>query len=162
MRKGLSPPERSKVSAALLARVLRGSYIAAERLLQAPVSTRGVPLPRKAIVHEQDYVVGDKTIRLSVAVGDRQYGSSMVFLEDEPKANGDVEELPLGNGASLVGKTVTVYTVVTDVRGKSDEVSVTWILTGGPKRSVVTRDGAAARNFGSRMFKGVFNFVQTK
>lgn len=115
-------------------------------------------MPRKAVIHEQEYLVTESMVRLSVAVGDRQYGSSVVVVDDEPVANGDVEELPLGRGDSLDGRSAVVYTVVTDIRGKSEEMSVTWILTGGSRRSVVTKDGPAAKNFGSQMFKAIIHF----
>ncbi|HEU4878713.1 MAG TPA: hypothetical protein VFT21_04640 [Gemmatimonadaceae bacterium] len=116
-------------------------------------------MPRKAVAHEQDYAVSEGPVRLTVVVGDRQYGSSMVFLDDEPVANGDIEELPLG-GLELAGRTATVYTIVTDVSDATDDLSVTWMLTGGRKRAVATEKAPASKKFGSQMFKGTFHFKQ--
>jgi hypothetical protein len=116
-------------------------------------------MPRKAVVHEGEYKVADGTVRISVSVGERQLGTSIVYLEDEPIANGDIEELPLGKGPALEGRTAEIYTMVTDVRSDSDEMSVTWILTGGSKKLAVTRSGSPPKEFGSQMFKGVFRFT---
>ena len=119
-------------------------------------------MPSKAIASKQEYAVGDAPVRLTVAVGDRQYGSSMVFLDDELLSNGDIEELPLGHGSALGDRTLTVYTVVTDVRDRKNEMSVSWILTGGPKALNVEKSGSASKSFGSRMFKAVFDLTRAK
>ena len=116
-------------------------------------------VPRKAIAIEHEYGVGTAQVRLTILVGDRQYGSSMVFLDDELIANGDIDELPIGRGGDLSGRTATVYTVVTDIRDKHNEMSVTWILTGGRKQVTIEKTGSAAKSFGSQMFKAVFEFT---
>ncbi len=116
-------------------------------------------MPRKPIAVEDEYAVSEDEVRLTVLVGDRQYGTSMVFLEDELVANGDIDSLPLGKAPGLVGKAASIYTVVTDVRNKKNEMSVTWILTGGPKKLTVEREATTSKGFGSQMFKAVFEFV---
>jgi hypothetical protein len=113
---------------------------------------------KKPVLHEQDYIVANGQIRLSIVVGERQFGTSMVFIDDEPAANGIVEELVLGDGDSLTGSTATIYTLVTDIRDNSDEMSVTWIIAGGAHRVTATATGTPAKKFGSQMFKGVFHF----
>jgi hypothetical protein len=114
---------------------------------------------RKAVLHEQDYAVADGPVRLSVIVGERQFGSSMAFVDDDLIANGIIEDLPLGNGDKLQGKTLTVYTLVTDIRDNTDEMTVTWILVGGSHRVTGTASGKPAKKFGSQMFKGVFHLT---
>jgi hypothetical protein len=114
---------------------------------------------RKAVLHEQDYVVPDGTVRLTVIVGERQFGSSMVFLDDDLVANGDIDELPIGNRGKLAGRTLVVYTMVTDIRDNTDEMAVTWILTGGDHKLTETETGSPAKKFGSQMFKGVFHLT---
>lgn len=116
-------------------------------------------MPRKPISVEAEYTLADDIVRLTVMVGDRQYGSSMVFLDDELLANGDIDEIPLGRGRDLDGKTLAIYTVVTDVRDRKAEMSVAWILTGGMKRLKLEETGAAPKSFGSQMFKAVFELV---
>jgi len=116
-------------------------------------------VPRKAVAHKQEYEVAEGPIRLTVVVGDRQYGSSMVFLDQELITNGDIDELPLGTGAELAGRTATVYTLVTDIREKKNEMSVTWILTGGRKKLIAEKTGAATKRSGSQMFKAELHFT---
>jgi hypothetical protein len=87
-------------------------------------------MPRKPIAVEKGYAVGPGTVRLTVIVGDRQYGSSIVFLGDELIAN--------------------------DIRNKKTDMSVTWILTGGAKTLKIEKDATTAKGFGSQMFKAVF------
>lgn len=116
-------------------------------------------MPRKAIAHEQKYVVVDAPVTLTVVVGERQYGSSIVFLDDEMIANGDIRNLTLGRGPALAGRTAMVYTLVTDIRSGTDEMSVTWSLSGGANRASATKSRADAASFGSQMFKGVFHFT---
>ena len=116
-------------------------------------------MPRKPISVEAEYTLTDDTVRLTVMVGDRQYGTSMVFLDDELVANGDIDEIPVGTGAELDGKVLSIYTIVTDVRDRKAEMSVTWILTGGKKRLKLEESGAAPKSFGSQMFKAVFDLI---
>lgn len=115
-------------------------------------------MPKKAVTLKDEYAVANGTVRLTVVVGERQYGSSIVFIDDELLANGDIDELPLGKGPELEGKTATIYTVVTDIRDRKNEMSVTWILTGGVKTLQEEKSGTA-KNFGSQMFKAVIEFV---
>lgn len=116
-------------------------------------------MPRKAIALEKDYPVSREQVRLTVMVGDRQFGSSMVFLDDELVANGDIDELALGKGADLAGRTATVYTVVTDIRDKKNDMSVSWIITGGRKTLSIEKSGSAPKGFGSQMFRAEFRFT---
>jgi hypothetical protein len=119
-------------------------------------------MPRKAVAHKGKYAVAKAQVRLTVLVGDRQYGSSMVFLDGEPIANGDVDELPIGRGEDVIGKELLVYTVVTDVRDRKNDISVTWILTGGERPLTVEKEGSASKGFGSQMFRAEFKLVEPK
>ena len=116
-------------------------------------------MARKPVLHEQDYVVGGGAIRLTVVVGERQFGSSIVFIDDDVAANGDVEDLSLGDGDKLDGRTLVIYTLVTDIRRDVDDMAVTWILSGGAHRVSATATGTPAKKFGSQMFKAVFRLV---
>jgi hypothetical protein len=112
---------------------------------------------KKPVLHEQDYVVSDGPVRLSVSVGERQFGSSMAFLDEKMLGNGEIDELDVGDGDKIEGKTLAIYTLVTDVRDNTDDMAVTWILVGGETRVVATAIGSAPKKFGSQMFKGVFH-----
>lgn len=113
-------------------------------------------MSRKPVLHEEEYQTGDAPIRLTVDAGDRQTGTSLVFLDDKAIANGEIDGLRLGEGKGLRGMTLTIYTLVTDIRDNSDEMAVTWILDGGDHRMSATETGKVSKNFGSQMFKGVF------
>jgi hypothetical protein len=113
-------------------------------------------MPRKPVLHEDDYLTGDEQVRLTVLVGERQFGSSVVFLDEKVIANGDIDGLKVGEGRELRGTELVVYTMVTDIRDNTDDVSVTWVLTGGDHRLSATETGRVAKNFGSQVFKGVF------
>jgi hypothetical protein len=119
----------------------------------------GLKVARKPVLHEQDYVVSDGAVRLTVVVGERQFGSSIVFLDDDVIGNGHIDELLIGDGDKLEGKTLSVYTLVTDIRRDVDDMAVTWILVGGGHRLMATAIGTPAKKFGSQMFKGVFKLA---
>ncbi len=119
-------------------------------------------MARKAVTHEADYVIASGIVRLSVVVGEKQFGTSMVFLDDNAIANGTLEDLPLGKGADLEGKTAEVYTLVTDTSSATDEMVVTWTLTGGRKTLVAREHASPPADFGSQMFKGIFHFTAVK
>ena len=118
-------------------------------------------MARKAVLHEEEYAVADGPVRLSVLVGERQFGSSMAFLNDDILATGIIEDLPIGDGGKLGGKTLAVYTLVTDIRDNTDDMTVTWILTGGAHRITGTASGKPAKKFGSQMFKAVFHLTSS-
>ena len=116
-------------------------------------------MARKPVLHEQDYEVSEGAVRLTVVVGERQFGSSIVFLDDDVVANGDIDSVVVGDGDKLEGRTISIYTLVTDIRRDADEMSVTWILAGGVHRLSATATGTPAKKFGSQMFKGIFHFI---
>lgn len=118
-------------------------------------------MARKAVLHEEEYAVADGPVRLSVVVGERQFGSSMAFLNDDILATGIIEDLPIGDGGKLGGKTLAVYTLVTDIRDNTDDMTVTWILTGGAHRITGTASGKPTKKFGSQMFKAVFHLTSS-
>lgn len=116
-------------------------------------------MARKPVLHEQDYEVSEGAVRLTVVVGERQFGSSIVFLDDDVVANGDIDSVVVGDGDKLEGRTISIYTLVTDIRRDADEMAVTWILAGGVHRLSATATGTPAKKFGSQMFKGIFHFI---
>jgi len=111
------------------------------------------------VLHEQDYEVSEGAVRLTVVVGERQFGSSIVFLDDDVVANGDIDSVVVGDGDKLEGRTISIYTLVTDIRRDADEMAVTWILAGGVHRLSATATGTPAKKFGSQLFKGIFHFI---
>ena len=66
-----------------------------------------------------------------------------------------------GDGDKLEGRTVAIYSLVTDIRRDADDMAVTWILVGGGHRLSATATGTPAKKFGSQMFKGIFHFISS-
>jgi hypothetical protein len=81
---------------------------------------------------EKEYVVRNKNVFLALTIGEGQFGTSDVFLEDARvlRASGPVKVL-LGGGSDIAGKTVIVRSVVNDVSSATNRMSVTYRLTGG-------------------------------
>jgi hypothetical protein len=119
-------------------------------------------MPRKSVIHEDDYAVAGGVVRLSVVVGEKQFGTSMVFLDDEAIANGVIKNLEIGSGPDLAGSTVEIYTMVTDISSATDEMEVSWTLTGGKKKLAAGEHASPPADFGSQMFKGIFHFTAGK
>ena len=96
---------------------------------------------------EEDYAVTDGDVQLSVIIGDRQFGTSLVTLDGEQLALGDVNGLTVTAPGGLRGKKLFVKSVVTDVNDQSNFTSITYELSGGvaPKgfelRETVDNDG---------------------
>lgn len=81
---------------------------------------------------DKEYVVRNKNVFLSLTIGEGQFGTSDVFLDDDHvlRASGPLKVL-LGNGSDIVGETVIVRSVVNDVSSATNKMSVTYRLTGG-------------------------------
>jgi len=114
-------------------------------------------MSRKPVVHEDEYQTESGQVRLSVIVGERQFGTSVVFIDDKLIANGDIDELKLGEGPDIRGRELVIYTLVTDVRENTDDVAVTWTLYGGEHRISATETAKLSKSFASQMFKGIFH-----
>ena len=79
----------------------------------------------------EDYAVAAGRVTLSVLVGDGQMGTSVVRLDQEQLAIGDITDLAIGRGPDIAGKQLFVKTVVTDVNDKTNHTSVRYELQGG-------------------------------
>ena len=81
------------------------------------------------------FLVGG-AVALSITIGDGQLGGSSLKLNGIPlDAEGDIQDLVLGDGTSLDGNELEVRTLVADVNLQSNWTSVTYALTGVDKPS---------------------------
>ena len=92
----------------------------------------------KNITTTTDYPVGNGAtpILLTVEIGNRQLGSSIVTHNLQIKDRGDngqFDARSLGTADQLRGNTFRVKTVVTDEHDQSNSMSVGYRLTGGPQ-----------------------------
>jgi hypothetical protein len=79
------------------------------------------------------YRVRNRDVFLSLTIGEGQHGTSDVFLDDKRllRASGTIGKLLLGHGPDLVGRILTVRSVVNDVSTTTNRMSVTCRLNGG-------------------------------
>ena len=84
-----------------------------------------------AVTFETSYQVGKDPVTLSIIIGDAQLGDSIVRLGKTVLGQGDIENLPVGKGPALAGKTLNIKSVVTDVSDKTNRTSIRYALAGG-------------------------------
>jgi hypothetical protein len=93
---------------------------------------------RKKITLDTDYEVSNsnKDIILSVVIGNGQPGTSVINLDNVPIQNGIITDFPIGKSKSLKGKTLNIFSTVSDENINTNKTSITYLLTGGeqPKR----------------------------
>lgn len=86
----------------------------------------------RRVEDSETYQTGTGSIHLTVTIGEGQFGSSRVRLNDvivdrmRHTFDGNV-----GTAAECRGKKLTIVSVVTDVRPQTNRTSVTYELTGG-------------------------------
>lgn len=86
----------------------------------------------KTVEYETKLALDDtatQPVRLTVTVGNAQIGGSVVKIDDHEVADGrNIRDLDLGPEGSLIGKALTVRTVVTDVNPSTNRLVVTYEL----------------------------------
>jgi hypothetical protein len=93
------------------------------------------------------YPVSDGIVSLSIAIGEGQLGQSRVSLEGRELKIGAIKRLPIGSGRDLLGLTLTVKSVITDISDKTDRTSITYRMWGGlldlefAQQATVDREG---------------------
>ncbi len=80
------------------------------------------------------YPVGPgEDVTLTIGIGDGQVGGSVARLDDRDPPicpPGTITGVPVGRGASLIGHTLVVRTLVADINPQSNRTSVTLDLNG--------------------------------
>jgi hypothetical protein len=84
-----------------------------------------------APVLSTEYVVGDGPITLSVVIGNKQLGASLVKVGTREVARGDVTGLNLGKGVALKGQRAVIKAIVTDINDQTDLTTYHLELLGG-------------------------------
>jgi hypothetical protein len=85
----------------------------------------------KKIEHVSSYQIGDGEVRLQVAIGEGQFGSTRAVVGT--KQVDDVHDMDtvLGKGSDLRGRELVITSVVTDTNPQTNRTSVTYRLSGG-------------------------------
>jgi hypothetical protein len=107
---------------------------------------------------EASYKVAEKAVKLTVIIGDAQLGVSRVLLEGKEIGRGAIRDLLVGMGSKLVGKTLEVKSVVTDVNDKTNHTSVTYELKGGAQDNEFYLEGDVGKNGDSIIYRATVNF----
>jgi hypothetical protein len=108
-----------------------------------------------------DFKVTDADVVLTVTIGEGQLGSSFVFREGVLLVKGGVVigSLNLGSGADLIGKDVTVDSIVNDISTHTNRMSVRYVVENGGKKKgqlathEVENEGAICRFVSTLSFK---------
>ena len=105
-----------------------------------------------------EYQVATDEVVLVVTIGEGDRGRSLVELDGQQLALGEVKRLPLGSGESLTGKKLLVRTMVNDLNDKTNHMSARYELEGGTARKTVDFDGEVDEEGGSVIFEATFKF----
>jgi hypothetical protein len=88
---------------------------------------------QKAVSFSSAYRVGNGPIKLTVTIGDGQFGSTLVQVGDQLLDHERTFDAVIGNGSDLAGKLLRIFSVVTDTNKQTNRTSVTYRLEGGPE-----------------------------
>jgi hypothetical protein len=113
------------------------------------------------VTHEFESRVKPQPVTLTIKIGDGQLGVSNMWLDRVPLPPCDpVDPVSIGDGVTLVGRTLLVHTTVSDVNAQSNRASVTYTLSGVVGRSPVTVTHNADTDDEFVLFVTTFRFVQ--
>jgi len=87
--------------------------------------------PKRPPQFKTTYKVDSADVFLTVLIGEKQLGASLVKLDGKVLGEGAIKKLKVGNGRDLVGAKLTTKTVVTDINDMTNRTSITLILGGG-------------------------------
>ncbi|MGH7503452.1 MAG: hypothetical protein ACREL7_17135 [Longimicrobiales bacterium] len=85
----------------------------------------------KSVRFETEYHVADGDVRITIRIGEGQFGTSVMTLEDRVFGPGDVNDVLLGPGSQLGGLVLQVKSIVTDINDMTDRTSIAYELEGG-------------------------------
>jgi hypothetical protein len=112
----------------------------------------------------RNYAVRERDVFLAVTIGDGQQGRSSVLLDNKEilRTSPPFSKFLIGEGAGLVGRTLTIRTVVNDVVATTNRMSVTYALSGGQSSEKFSSKGSAAHDNDFLSFEASFTFVQSE
>jgi hypothetical protein len=104
---------------------------------------------------DQEYLVKQADVFLSIIIGEGQIGGTTVFLDDKAilRAGGSFSRLLLGEGADISGQTLTVISSVNDVNKLTNRMSVTYQLDGGAQDAEFVAKGQVTNNNDTLVFQ---------
>lgn len=112
----------------------------------------------KKITHRSMYKVGDGQVRLTVTIGEGQFGSSTVVVGDTVFDHERRFDRDIGVGPALIGKKLIIVSVVTDTHPQTNRTSMTYQLRGGPTKSEHTSEFTVEEDNDSVMYVAEIDF----
>lgn len=119
---------------------------------------------KKGAVMQQDYinknysVTDTASVILSITIGNAQIGGSAVKNGTTVIATGQISNLNLGTGQSLKNASVLAVTTVSDINQNTNNLVVTYDVTGGPQPYSESRMLTVDNNGDAGRFVLVLNF----
>lgn len=112
------------------------------------------------IILDKDYVVQKRDVFLGVTIGEGQQGRSSILLDKKEilRAAPPIGRFLIDAGPDLIGKTLTVRTVVNDVVAATNRMSVTYRLSGGTSAAEFTSKGKVEHDNDFLVFEANFSF----
>jgi len=107
---------------------------------------------------EKMYKVLERTITLTIIIGDAQLGSSLVLLEGQELGRGEIKNMEIGRGADIVGKILKVKSIVTDVNDNTNRMSIIYQLRGGQDDKSYSLEDIVSEDGDSTIFRAKVEF----
>ncbi len=106
-------------------------------------------------------VVAGAVTKLTVTIGEGQYGTSSVFLGGDPLVTGQptITDLVIGDGAVVKGKRLVIVSFVHDVQANTNKMTVTYAFTGGAKDKSFVAKGTVDTEGDMLYFRAAFALV---
>lgn len=111
-----------------------------------------------AVHLKKSYQVLTEKVKMSVVIGDGQIGSSVIRLENQLLRMGDINDLEIGNGNDLIGKKLTVKSIVADVNDQTNYTSITYKLSGGKEEGNFKLEENVTNDGDSIIYRAEINF----
>jgi hypothetical protein len=121
-----------------------------------------VAMSVKSVKLETDYEVGDAPVRISILIGDGQFGTSVMWVGEHIFGPGDIEDVVLGTGPDLIGETLVIKSNVTDINDQTNHTSVTYDLDGGMAAARHVVEAIVDEEGDSVIYRTRIRFVETK
>ena len=108
---------------------------------------------------DRTYTVGTRDVFLSLLIGEGQFGTSDVLLDDKQlvRASGPIKLL-VGRGPDVDGSTLLVRSIVNDVSTQTNRMSITYRFTGGKSSEEFIARGRSDDEGGLLIFEATFTF----
>jgi hypothetical protein len=115
----------------------------------------------KRVSIETSYKVATDVVTLSIVIGDAQMGASIVKLDDRELGEpGEIDDLVVGKGPTIKGKTLFVKSVVTDINDMTNHTSISYELKGGAAPQTFTAQSDVENEGDSVIYRATIHLIR--